>query len=286
MTRTTFIKSLLATGGLSFLPSANVRHYKKYYLLQCFVRGFRFYEGPALVQQMRQGDLVELVREPDNEHDECAIALHWNRKKIGYVPAENNELLSRLMDIGVPELMAEVGYVQTDAAAWEKVFAAVYVLKECKGQSSTQADYLTQLETPHYRSLKYADDYITRISTNHDDDGAEDEIGVNSYYDYLVENSKDDSMYGYIHEQLDPRANYEAQGDFLVVDTNELQAKSPTLLVELKKVESELYETDKMFDKEGMMVLNVRKATALIEKISGLGDVADKLGRKFIELKF
>ncbi len=65
---------------------ASLVHYKKYYLLQCFVRGFRFYEGPNLLGGMAEGHELELVREPDNEYDDCAIALYWNGKKIGFIP--------------------------------------------------------------------------------------------------------------------------------------------------------------------------------------------------------
>jgi hypothetical protein len=39
-----------------------------------------------------------LRKEPNNEHDECAIALFWQDEKIGYVPASCNEIIARLID--------------------------------------------------------------------------------------------------------------------------------------------------------------------------------------------
>ncbi len=280
MKRHDFIKNLLALGGLSFLPKQSITNYQKYYLLQCFVRGFRFYKGVSLLPSMKEGDLLELVREPENTHDPCAIALHWNKEKIGYIPAESNDLLSKLLDIGIPELVGEISFLKTEAKAWENVYVCVYVLKEIKNKIPENAAYLTVLETPHYHSLKRKDDIITIVESKDDD-----EIGVEDFYSYLINNSKDNDMYTFIHERLDVDAQYEQQGDFLVVNLQEIATK-PSLIYELRKIESDLYNTDQMFDHNGYIVLNVRKAENFIAKISGLDDIADKLGRKFIQLHF
>lgn len=280
MKRSAFIKNLLAIGGLSFLPKQSITHYQKYYLLQCFVRGFRFYKGLSLLPLMHEGDLLQLVREPANTYDPCAIALHWNKEKIGYIPAEENSLLSKLLDIGIPELIGEISFLEAEALAWENVHVSVYVLKELKNAPAENASYLTVLETPSYHSLKRKNNIVTRVSSDGDE-----EIGVNSYYSYLIDNSKDNEMYEFIHSRLDPDAQYEKQGDFLVVDMNELNGK-PLLKDKLKKIESELYDTERMFDGNGYIVLNVRKAEDLIKQVSGLDDLADKLGRKFIQLHF
>src|SRR5690606_34128519 len=108
MNRSTFLRNLIATFGLSVIPVDWVKQYQKIYLLQCFVRGFRFYDGETMLQQMQEGDMLELVREPENKHDACAIALHYNMEKIGYVPRESNEILSRLIDAHVVALQAEI----------------------------------------------------------------------------------------------------------------------------------------------------------------------------------
>ena len=167
MNRLSFISRLIALGGLSFLSGKTIstKQYQKFYLLQSFVRGFQYYDGPSLINQMKEGDMLELVREPDNEYDPCAIALHWNNHKIGFVPAEDNEMLSKLLDIGIPELIAEITFLQTDAAAWENVRIAISVLKEIPSaeQVPSTAAYLTELETPHYRTLKRADQTLTRV---------------------------------------------------------------------------------------------------------------------------
>lgn len=286
MKRSQFLKNLIALGGLSFLSGKTfqTKQFQKYYLLQSFVRGFRFYEGPKLLDEMKKGDLLELVREQENKHDNCAIALHWNKNKIGYIPAESNELLSRLLDIGIPDLVAEITFLEPGAAAWENVNIAVYVLKELPAAEPIPAGtvYLTQLDTPHYRTLNRNDNKLTKVYYEEEQD---EDYEVKNYYAYLVDNSKDDSIYGYIHSDLDAGADYEKQIDFLAVNKKKIENK-PALLQRLKQMESELYNAEQMFNEDGYIVLSVNKAEGLIKEISGLGDIADKLGRKFIELKF
>lgn len=165
MKRSDFVKSIIAAIGLSAVPVLFLKQYDKFYLLQFFVRGFKYYEGPNLLNEMHEGDMLELVREPGNEHDEFAIALHFNSKKIGFVPAESNEMLARLIDIGTPQLMAEITHLKAEAGYWEQVAIAIYVLKEkVEGSKiNPEALCLTQLETPRYHSIKLSDNSIARI---------------------------------------------------------------------------------------------------------------------------
>ena len=60
MNRLSFLKNLLALGGASLLPMGMVTNYRKFYLLQCFVAGFRFYKGMDLLAEMQEGDVLEL----------------------------------------------------------------------------------------------------------------------------------------------------------------------------------------------------------------------------------
>ena len=45
-----------------------------------------------MLHRMQEGDMLELVREPENKHDTCAVALRYNMKKIGYIPRAFNAL--------------------------------------------------------------------------------------------------------------------------------------------------------------------------------------------------
>jgi hypothetical protein len=70
---------------LGFFSVAEVAASQKVYLLQSFVAGFRFYKGMELLPLMQEQDIVELRRQPDNEHDEFAVAVYWQQQMIGYL---------------------------------------------------------------------------------------------------------------------------------------------------------------------------------------------------------
>ncbi|HBU28971.1 MAG: HIRAN protein [Thiobacillus sp. GWE1_62_9] len=62
--------------------------------------GFQYHAGKTLWPQMRVGDALSLVREPDNPHDAKAVRVEWRGHKIGYVPRRENDDVARLLDRG------------------------------------------------------------------------------------------------------------------------------------------------------------------------------------------
>lgn len=62
--------------------------------------GFQYHAGRTLWPQMRVGDALALVREPDNPHDAKAVRVEWRGHKIGYVPRRENADVARLLDRG------------------------------------------------------------------------------------------------------------------------------------------------------------------------------------------
>lgn len=62
--------------------------------------GFRYNDGRRVWDEMRVGDALGVVREPENAFDASAIRLEWNGHKIGYVPRNENGALARVLDAG------------------------------------------------------------------------------------------------------------------------------------------------------------------------------------------
>ena len=153
MNRSSFLKQLISSIAIGKLPVSVTKDFRKIYLLQCFVAGFRHYEGMQLLSRMKDGDLLELVREPENEYDECAIALYWQRMKIGFIPASVNEMLSHLIDADALSLFAVITHLETNSQPWENVAIAVYFVQEANNDLPAHASYLTRIEAPHYRTL-------------------------------------------------------------------------------------------------------------------------------------
>ncbi len=62
--------------------------------------GFRHYDGAASWRDMKPGDRLQLVREPDNPYDANAVRVEWRGIKLGYVPRRDNAAVARQMDRG------------------------------------------------------------------------------------------------------------------------------------------------------------------------------------------
>ena len=62
--------------------------------------GFRYAEAAAVWPQLREGDALELVREPENPHDANAVRVLWQGRKLGYVPRAENAALAWALDRG------------------------------------------------------------------------------------------------------------------------------------------------------------------------------------------
>ncbi len=64
------------------------------------VAGFQYYDGPLAWDRLGVGDPLELVRESHNRYDPWAVSVQWHGVKLGYVPRQVSEEISRLLEAG------------------------------------------------------------------------------------------------------------------------------------------------------------------------------------------
>jgi hypothetical protein len=89
--------------------------------------GFQYYEGEALWQRMREGDKLDLVREPDNAHDANAVRVEWQGVKLGYLPRAENRAVAAEMDRGIA-VSARIARLTTDRNPWRRLLIEVFVV--------------------------------------------------------------------------------------------------------------------------------------------------------------
>ncbi len=155
---------MIGVYGLYHLQPSDIKQYEKVYIKQFFVRGFKYYAGPEIIEQINNSGCLELVREKGNKYDKNAIALHFDGQKIGFVPQESNKTVSILMDAELLMFHAEVTRIEPQAGDWEKINVAIYVLKEIQAPTDLQIIApFTALKTPKYYSIRTADDRVIRI---------------------------------------------------------------------------------------------------------------------------
>ena len=87
--------------------------------------GSQYYALATLGPQIRVGDPLALVREPDNRHDPAAIRVEWRGHKLGYLPRAANRLIAAAMDRG-DRLVARVAGNQEHPDPWQRLRIEVH----------------------------------------------------------------------------------------------------------------------------------------------------------------
>lgn len=94
-------------------------------VLHCLVAGTSFRKlkevEPSLLAEVK----LVMKREPENEYDDFAIALHFEKQKIGYIPRDMNEVIARLMDAG--KKFYAVIHAKEWEGNWLKIEIRVYL---------------------------------------------------------------------------------------------------------------------------------------------------------------
>jgi hypothetical protein len=71
------------------------------FLLKTHIAGTYYYEAKKISENLKNGDYLIFQRESENKYDKMAIQImDLDKNKLGYIPREKNEIISRLMDSG------------------------------------------------------------------------------------------------------------------------------------------------------------------------------------------
>jgi len=157
------LKRLIGVAGFGMFNLQAIIPKRRIYLQQFFVAGFRHYKGMELLEFMHPNDLLELKREPENEFDKNAVALYWQQEKIGFVPAEMNELLARLIDAKALPLLGMITHLNNHVKPWENVAVAIYFVQDDSFDIPQHAQYLERIEQPEYTSSVKKEDLFKEV---------------------------------------------------------------------------------------------------------------------------
>ena len=88
--------------------------------------GSQYYAMNDCWLEIKVGDALTLVREPDNKHDRNAIRVEWRGHKLGYVPRAQNRAVAAAIDAG-DRLSARVSSVSDNKNPWQRLAFEVFV---------------------------------------------------------------------------------------------------------------------------------------------------------------
>jgi len=102
---------------------------RRKFLMNIFsVAGYRFHEGPRVERRLKPGQIVHLIPEPDNPHDEFAVEIKTAEgAKLGYVPRQDNRAISRLLRSGML-LLGRVEQIHPELPPWQRVRVSVWLV--------------------------------------------------------------------------------------------------------------------------------------------------------------
>jgi hypothetical protein len=73
-------------------------------ILTCNIAGFTYYDGLDVINELAIGTHLALVAEPENKFDPYAVAIHYNKKKLGYIPSGENKFIHQFLQSGYTDL--------------------------------------------------------------------------------------------------------------------------------------------------------------------------------------
>jgi hypothetical protein len=88
--------------------------------------GSQFYAVSSVWGEIRPGDRLTLIREPDNRHDRHAVRVEWQGRQLGYVPRAENRAVARALDTG-EALEGRVSKLRDNPNPWLRVEFEVYL---------------------------------------------------------------------------------------------------------------------------------------------------------------
>ena len=126
MKRRTFFQRLLGGLGLAAASPITVAEGRSVLIQDSPVAGFQFHWGEAVWQALTVGAPLGLVREPNNSHDSNAVAVYFQKDKLGYVPRGENSAIAQMLDRG-ERLSATISRLTIDEDPWQRVRFSVFL---------------------------------------------------------------------------------------------------------------------------------------------------------------
>lgn len=91
--------ALVATSGVI---AQDERPHVRVLVQTTLAAGLRHHDAKAVWDDLSEGDLLDLVREPANAHDANAVRVDWRARTLGYLPRADNADVARQLDRGQP----------------------------------------------------------------------------------------------------------------------------------------------------------------------------------------
>ncbi len=88
--------------------------------------GFQYHAAGELWSELRVGDSLALIREPENPHDSNAVRVEWRGRMLGYLPRTENRAVAAEMDRG-SSVSGRIAKLRQHRNPWQRLLIEVFV---------------------------------------------------------------------------------------------------------------------------------------------------------------
>lgn len=88
--------------------------------------GYQYHAGGEVWDQLKVGEPLTLLREPDNPHDRYAIRVLWGNRQLGYLPRAENQAIAAELDRGT-RVEARIARLREAKNPWQRVLIDVFI---------------------------------------------------------------------------------------------------------------------------------------------------------------
>lgn len=101
---------------------------REIFLLDIVVAGTSFCKAiDQIAPLLTKGQVLKMIRDTKNKHDENAIAIYYEDTRIGWIPRDLNLIIARLMDAG-KAFFCRVEQVK-NIHEWVKIDAKIFMVE-------------------------------------------------------------------------------------------------------------------------------------------------------------
>ena len=102
------------------------------YLLHCFIAGLQYYDVLEIWKELKIGELLELIPEPENRYDKHAVMVTCKGKQLGYLPRSENRHIAKILNAGLNPYEARIQSLYQDNPIYERIEICLKVKQQKK----------------------------------------------------------------------------------------------------------------------------------------------------------
>ena len=101
----------------------------KEHLAHFDIAGFTYYDGAEAFRKLKIGTKLNLVLDEENKYDSRAIAIYFDKLKLGYIPRSENRIFYKLLKVGITNFETSIQRIDASENPEHQIGVIVHLVK-------------------------------------------------------------------------------------------------------------------------------------------------------------